>query len=137
VSKGPADPARSTQNEDAFVGSLNLARSASSFADVVKGENGGEGCTGCNGKVSCGWKFHCGFREERGEALGVGAGPVASFQVQMFNFVFQIGKQYACARDIAVRSPTISGLRILGAYSNLCRSVAANPLTSDTQNVRI
>ena len=65
MSKGPADPARATQNEDAFVGSLNLARSASSFADVVDSEYGGEGCTGCNGKVSCGGKFHCGFREER------------------------------------------------------------------------
>jgi len=97
MSKGPPDPARGTQNENTFVGSLNLARSASSFADVVKGEYGGEGCTGCNGKVSRGWKFHCGFREER---EGVGAGLAASFQVQMFNFVFQIGKQCTGARDV-------------------------------------
>ena len=45
--------------------SLNLARSTSSFADVVDGEYGGEGCTGCNGKVSCGGEFHSGFREGR------------------------------------------------------------------------
>jgi len=108
MSKGPADPARSTQNEDAFVGPLNLARSASSFPDVVKGENGGEGCTGCDGKVSCGWEFHCGFREERGETLGVGAGLAAPFQVQMFNFGFQIGKQWTASRDFAVPRNSIT-----------------------------
>ena len=55
MSKGPADPARGAQYKDAFVRSLNLVRSTTSFADVVEGECGGEGCTGRDGEVSCGW----------------------------------------------------------------------------------
>lgn len=55
MSKGPTDPARGAQNEDAFVGSLNFVCSASSFAYVVEGEHGDECCASCNGKVSRGW----------------------------------------------------------------------------------
>jgi len=73
MSEGPADPARGAQNEDALVVTLNLARSTSSFADVVDGEYGSEGCTGCNGKVSRGGEFHSGFREGR-EKGDVGCG---------------------------------------------------------------
>ena len=102
MSKGPADPARGTQDEDAFVSSLDLARSASSFADVVEGEYGGEGCTSRNGKVSCGWEFH--FCEEKGD-VECECGSAASFQVQMFNhFALQIGKQ---RRDGHVTCPLL------------------------------
>ena len=95
MSERPADPARSTQNEDAFVGSLYLARSALSFATVVEGEDGGEDCTTSNCKVSRRWELHCGFCEEGEGGCWLSARVWReSCQVQMFNFVSQIGKQW-------------------------------------------